>query len=64
MKNKKKAKPVGRIIAVLFIRLIILAAVVVGYSLPMPYRIIVPLSIGTVLILFETFACLASKGKK
>lgn len=42
-----------RIIWIVTVRIIVLAAVVVGYSLTMPWRIIVPLSIGTVTILIE-----------
>lgn len=47
-----------RIFWILVVRIIVLAAVVVGYSLPMPWRIIVPLTIGTVTIIIETIACL------
>ena len=59
MKDKKKREGRGKwqFLRIVIIRIIVLAAVVVGYSLPMPWRIIVPLSIGAVTILIETIAC-------
>lgn len=42
-----------RIIWIVTVRIIVLAAVVVGYSLTMPWRIIVPLGIGSITILIE-----------
>ena len=53
-KEPKKRKK-GRKLGVLIFEIIILAIVVVCYSLPLPWRIIGPLTIGTISILIRTF---------
>lgn len=75
MQKNKEVKPQNppterrgrlRIIWIVTVRIIVLAAVVVGYSLTMPWRIIVPLGIGTITILIEAIVSIKrpSAGKE
>ena len=53
-KEPKKGKK-GRKLGILIYEIVVLAIVVVCYSLPLPWRIIGPLTIGTISILIRTF---------
>ena len=50
--NKGKTR---RKLRILIYEIIVLAIVVVCYSLPLPWRIIGPLTVGTISILIRTF---------
>ncbi|MDE6442780.1 MAG: hypothetical protein K2L12_08540 [Clostridia bacterium] len=69
MKKDKKAtnsagkrRGLGWLFRLIIVRIILLAAVVVGYAMPLPWKIIIPLSIGTVTIIIE--ALVTGAGKK